>query len=230
MSSLAAVKALLAQCPPEIRRQVFDHLRPEFRIHPLEDKLNVEAEVILGAIARASDLTIRGIRGIIAEAAWIRYEVPKLVGVQVEELLGDLPYDFLVKDPEGQIKIQVKLQRQEKQIPLLSDRYVKRLKCKPGQFIVETQKTRKGTDKTTQANTRPYHFGEFDILCVSLQPSLKSWHSFMYTVGSWLVPKPTESHLLETYQPVAPKRNEFWTDDIMEAIAWFRSGEHKRIR
>ena len=68
MDELSQIKDLLARCTAEQRREIFHFLRAEFRIHPLEEKLNVQAEVILEAIHKASDLTLRGIRGVIAEA------------------------------------------------------------------------------------------------------------------------------------------------------------------
>lgn len=37
-------------------------------------------------------------------------------------------------------------------------------------FMTETQKTRTGTDGE-ENQTRPYRYGEFDILAVSMQPS-----------------------------------------------------------
>lgn len=59
---------LLQNCTTEQRRAVFEHLRKEFHIHPLEERLNTEAEVILEAIARDdTGLTFRMMRGVIAE-------------------------------------------------------------------------------------------------------------------------------------------------------------------
>src|SRR5438046_1965614 len=60
----------LARCTREQRKQIFDHLRLEFPIHEIEQKLNAQAEVICEAIHRASDLTLRGVRGVIAEASF----------------------------------------------------------------------------------------------------------------------------------------------------------------
>ena len=80
------------------RREIFGYLRREFPIHPLEAKLNTRAEVILEAIDRASDLTLRGIRGVIAEAAFKQNVVASLHGWRNETLEGDLSYDFLLKD------------------------------------------------------------------------------------------------------------------------------------
>ena len=62
---------LLQNCTTEERRAVFEHLRKEFPIHPLEERLNIEAEIILEAIARDdTGLTFRMMRGVIAEAAF----------------------------------------------------------------------------------------------------------------------------------------------------------------
>ena len=49
---------------------MFQALRAEFPIHPLEVKLNAEAEVILESIDRAGGLVLRMMRGVIAEAAF----------------------------------------------------------------------------------------------------------------------------------------------------------------
>lgn len=62
---------LLKQCSAEERLQVFKYLRNTIPIHPIEAKLNTTAEVILEAIDHASDLTLRGVRGIIAEVAFL---------------------------------------------------------------------------------------------------------------------------------------------------------------
>jgi hypothetical protein len=68
------IKALLKKCTDEQRRELFQYFRSHVPIHPIEEKLNCSAEIILEAIDRASDLTLRGVRGIIAEASF-KYEV-----------------------------------------------------------------------------------------------------------------------------------------------------------
>ena len=71
MTKKDEILELLEECSLEERREIFNHLRKEFPIHALEADLNTQAEVILEAMARSSDLTMRGIRGIIAEAAFL---------------------------------------------------------------------------------------------------------------------------------------------------------------
>jgi len=200
------------------RREIFNHLRAEFPIHSLEADLNTQAEVILEAMARSSDLTMRGIRGIIAEAAFLVDVLQKMGEWRVEEIIGDAPYDFLISDSKGAISIQVKMQRRVKGDPLL----------RSGKFAVETQRTRSGRD-STGGSTRPYRFGEFDILAVSLHPSTNDWTTFMYTVGSWLRPRNDNASLLEVFQPVPREPNEDWTENLQQAIDWFRSGKHRTI-
>ena len=163
---------LLEQCSVEERREVFGYLRKEFPIHSLEADLNTQAEVILEAMARSSDLTMRGIRGIIAEAAFLVDVLQKLGGWRTVEIVGDAAYDFLIEDTVGLVSIQVKMQRRQKGVPLV----------RGGKFVVETQRTRTGRDPAGGA-TRPYRFGEFDILAVSLHPSTNDWTTFAYTVG-----------------------------------------------
>ena len=134
------------------------------------------------------------------------------------EIVGDAPYDFLIADAAGQVSIQVKMQRREKGIPLV----------RAGKFVVETQRTRTGKDAAGGA-TRPYRFGEFDILAVSLHPSSNDWTRFLYTVGSWLRPRASNINLLEVFQPVPERSNQDWTDNLETCIDWFRSGNRRTI-
>jgi hypothetical protein len=77
--------------------------------------------------------------------------------------------------------------------------------------------------------TRPYQFGDFDIIAVNMQPSTRDWTRFMYTVGSWLMPRAKDKKLIEIMQPVSRNRSEFWTDNAEECIGWFMSGKKKLI-
>ncbi|HEY8484647.1 MAG TPA: hypothetical protein VIL13_08565 [Longimicrobiales bacterium] len=173
MGQIEQIKQLLRGCSPEERRQVLRHLRQEFPIHPLEAKLNAPAEMILEAIDRAGDLTLRGVRGVIAEAAFVTYILPKLKGWTSLEIEGDQSFDFLLADGQAEpVRVQVKLQRQQRQRPMKSEEAPRHLGYPPGLFIVETQRTRTGKGRQGE-NTRPYRFGEFDILAVSLHPSYK---------------------------------------------------------
>jgi len=218
MTKKDEILRLLEQCSYEERREIFQYLRKEFPIHPLEADLNTQAEVILEAMARSSDLTMRGIRGIIAEAAFLVDVLQKLKGWKILEIEGDAPYDFLIDDSAGAVRIQVKMQRRTKGTPLV----------RAGRFVVETQRTRTGKDAAGGA-TRPYRFGEFDILAVSLHPSTNDWSNFIYTVGSWLRPRSNDASLLEVFQPIPESPNEDWTDSLETSVEWFRSGSKKTI-
>jgi hypothetical protein len=213
------VIALLEACSEEERLDVFKYLRKTIPIHAIEAKLNTQAEVILEAIDRASDLTLRGIRGIIAEAAFLVEVLGKLKGWKDVTPPGDAAYDFLIEDALGRISIQVKMQRKERGEP----------KLKKGKYVVETQRTRGGKDSTTGLATRPYRFGEFDILAVSMHPSTNDWNTFKYSVGSWLRQRPSDPELLEVFQPIPQEVNEDWTDDLSTCIKWLRSGTKKTI-
>src|SRR2546423_9061116 len=114
LSPKAEILRLLGQCSAEERFEVFKQLRREFPIHRLEADLNAQAEVILEAMARSSDLTMRGIRGIIAEAAFLVDVLQGLKEWNMIEIIGDAPYDFLIEDALGQVRIQVKMQRRQK--------------------------------------------------------------------------------------------------------------------
>ncbi|HEV2500553.1 MAG TPA: hypothetical protein VGY31_13330 [Terriglobia bacterium] len=221
------IKRLLEACTETQRRDIFDYLRREFPIHPLETKLNTQAEVILEAIARASDLTLRGIRGVIAEAAFELNVVARLPGWQHQTLEGDFPYDFLLRDSTGDVRIQVKMQRLKDHRPMLASQGYSYLPS--DMYVVETQRTRGGVDPQTKQQTRPYRFGEFDILAVSMHPSTNDWSTFMYTVSDWLIPRPQDAKLMLKFQPVAKTPDLNWTDDLNKSVSWLRSGMKKRI-
>ncbi len=221
------IKSILDKCTEEQRREVLRHLRKYITIHPIEKKLNCSAEIILEAIDCASDLTLRGIRGIIAEASF-KYEViDKLKGWKDVTPDGNSSFDYEIEDVEGKVTIQVKMQRLKDKRPMMANQAYKVLPA--DMFVVETQKTRGGKDVRTGENTRPYRFGEFDILAVSLHPSTNDWKSFRYTVASWLIPMPKKKHLILKFQPVATEPNDVWTDDLLTCIEWLRSGVKKKI-
>ncbi len=221
------IKRLLEVCTPAQRREIFHYLRREFPIHPLEDKLNTQAEIILEAIDMASDLTLRGIRGVIAEAAFRLNVVASLRTWRHETLQGDFPYDFLLRDESGDVRVQVKMQRLKDHRPMMANQGYRYLPN--DMYVVETQRTRGGIDPQTQQQTRPYRFGEFDILAVSMHPSTNDWSSFMYTVADWLIPRPEDANLMLKFQPVAKTPNGSWTSDFNQCVSWLRSKIKKRI-
>jgi len=219
MTKKDEVIQLLEACNEQERLEVFQYLRKTIPIHAIEAKLNTQAEVILEAIDRASDLTLRGIRGIIAEAAFLVEVLGRTAGWKDVTPVGDAAYDFLIEDPAGRVSIQVKMQRSEAGKP----------KVRKGKYVVEIQRTRGGIDKATGQPTRPYRFGEFDIIAVSMHPSTNEWNTFMYTVGSWLLPRPAARDLIEILQPIPLATNEDWTDDIATCLGWLRSGAKRTI-
>lgn len=214
---LQEIKRLIDKCDEEHCQDLLQYVRRRVDIHPLEKQLNCKAEIILESIARAADITVRGIRGIITEVAFKQEVLVHLTTWRDEEAVGELPYDFLLTNGDRQVNIQVKMQRSEKGAPIV----------KNGQWFVETQRTRNGTDKEAKA-TRPYRFGQFDILAVSLQPTNKSWDKFMYTLGSWLLPRKDDDNLLKVMQPVSMTRDEYWTDNLEECIEWFFDQSDKK--
>ena len=228
MSKVDEIRELLALCTSEERLQIFRILRSEFPIHPYEKTLNTKAEVILEAISKAPDLTIRGVRGILAEASFLVEVVAPLLSTGWRDVTpkGNLPYDCLIEDNKGTIRVQVKMQRLKNHRPMMASEGLRRLS--EDKFVVETQRTRGGKDPTG-GNTRPYRFGEFDILAVSLHPSTNDWRDFRYTVAGWLLPDPAIRKNMLKFQPVAQKPNTDWTSEFLEAVRWFRSGKRKRI-
>ena len=163
----------------EERSLVFKYLRQRVQLHPLEEVWATTAEAILTAIARSTDLTLRGIRGILAEATFADIILPRL------ESEGWNVIDFLLERDGVRIRIQVKLQRKEKGVP---KEYAMRsragLNCPPGTIhVVEVQKTRSGQKKGLK--TRPYRYGDFDILAVNLHPFNRGLEPFR--IHSWQV-------------------------------------------
>jgi hypothetical protein len=219
MTTKADVLRLLEKCSQEERREIFTQLRSEFPIHRLEADLNTTAEVILEAVFRSPDLTQRGVKGVIAEAVFLVKVLQRLPDWTVIDFVSGNSYDFLVEDMRGTLSIQVKMQRRLQGKP-----YVRQ-----GKFVVETQRTRTGKDAAGVA-TRPYRFGDFDVLAVSMHASTGDWTKFMYTVGSWLLPRPHDGNLIAVLQPVAMVPNDDWTDDLQECIDWFRSGIKRTIK
>ncbi len=213
------------------RRIILAYLRARIPLHTLETEWSTTAEEILTAITRSSLLTLRGIRGILAEAVFEKRFLPGLErgGWQAVKIVGDQAYDFLVRRGETQVRIQVKLQREERGEP---KRYAARsraaLNCQPGTiYVVEVQKTRSG--ERAGEKTRPYRFGDFDVLAVNLHPATGSWDRFAFTVGSWLLPRKTDPNLIQIFQPVPIAPHEYWTGDLGRCIEWFLAGTAKRL-
>lgn len=221
---LQEVWQLLQQTSKEDRARVFEQLRQEFPIHLLEKEWNVSADIILEAISRSSDLTKRGVRGVIAEAVFEQSVVVPLAsrGWKDETPDGDHPFDFLLVDKIGPVKIQVKMQRLERKVPKHWGRNTRF-------FVVETQKTRSGKN-SAGGSTRPYRFGEFDVVAVSMHPSSGDWTKFRYTVANWLLPRPDKGKkLIQVFQPVPDTTNADWCDDFEVAVQSFRGGIKKAI-
>jgi len=227
MTQLDEIKHLLSKCNQKEKRQIFKYLRAEFPIHPIEAELNIQAEVILEAIHRSSDLTQRGVRGVIAEAAFEMEVVKLLDGWKSLPIVGDVPFDFLLADKMGEVRLQLKMQRKKSQRPMIANEAYSWLPV--NMYVVETQRTRGGKDPKTGQDTRPYKFGEFDILVVSMHPSTNEWNTFMYTVADWLLPREEDENLLLKFQPVAQGTTADWTDNLQTCIQWFRSGIKKKI-
>lgn len=220
--SVQQIKHLIDACSEAQCAEILQHLRRRVNIHPLEAQLNCKAEIILEAMARASDLTLRGVRGIITEVAFKDQVVDHLAGWTDITPPGDLAFDFLLADTAATtaVSIQVKMQRRQNGAVLTNRQGTK--------WAAETQRTRNGTTREGEA-TRPYRFGEFDILAVSLQPSTNDWSRFLYTVGRWLVPRPRDRSLIKVLQPVSMTPDDDWTDDLETCIQWHLSGRTKTI-
>jgi hypothetical protein len=217
------LQASIANCTKEEQEIIFRELRKNHAIHEFEDIIGAPAEMILEAVHRAPELTRRMLRGVIADAAFRTFVIPSIEVSGWKDITpnGNFAYDYMVEDSIGKVSVQVKLQRSEKGSPVI--RKGARFGFDGEVYITETQKTRTGSDGDEK--TRPYRYGEFDILAVAMQPSTGKWDSYMYTLGRWLIQgkNPRE---MATLQPVATKSNEFWTNDFLTAATWFRTSDN----
>lgn len=233
------VRQFIESLTPDELASVAGYLRSKLPKHDLEVRWGVEAEVILGAIYRSADITQRGVRGLVAEAVFEREVLPRIVEKGWKNIpVKEQPYDFAIENQSinRRVTIQVKLQRTERGEPKLLRSF-----HPPSTYVVEVQKTRTGFKRKpkgaaaavdevdVEIKTRPYQFGDFDILAVNMQPSAKNWSKFLYTVGSWLLPDGESPAEIGTFQPIVPSRTDVWTENVEECIGWFLSGERKRI-
>jgi hypothetical protein len=213
MSEVEEIRSLLAKCSVEQRLEVFEMLRYTIAIHPFEAAMNAKAEIILEALARAPQLTLIGIRGVIGEATFAIEVAGRIAGWRDVTPAGNHSYDTALADATGTVRVQVKMQRREKSMPLM----------RGGTAIVEVQRTRGG--RRAGVLTRPYRFGEFDILAVCMEPSHGRWNSFLYVPERWLLPRPEDAKLVKIMQPVPLKPDATWTDDFNEAVKRLRGGK-----
>ena len=180
------VKQLEAE-PAKVRQAVLAELRKHHPIHPIEGDWGVPAEVILEAIARSSDLSQRGVRGLIAEAYFETHVLPSLAQWRDSSPpAGDVAYDFAVTDGQREVRIQVKTQRRKAGRAMMANEAYRRLSGEL--YAVETQKTRAGKSNDG-GDTRPYRFGDFDLLAVNMEPATGDWTQFRYTLAQWLLPR-----------------------------------------
>lgn len=218
---------VLDSLPEQDQRAVLAHLRRRYPVHPLELQWGVPAEVILEAIARSPDLSQRGVRGLIAEAYLETHVLPGLQNWQDITQPGNHAFDFELRGPgAATARIQVKSQRKKNGRPMMANEGYRYLSSE--MFVVETQRTRGGRD-SSGADTRPYRFGDFDILAVNMEPSTGRWTDFRYTLERWLLPRDDDPGLILKFQPVARDVNSDWTDDLGICLDWFMGGEQKRI-
>lgn len=225
MGVMEEFENLLSLATPDERRMLLTLLRQKTTLHPLEKDWSVTAEVVLEAIQRSSELTQRMFRGILAEAAFKVEVVDRLDDWEPMKVPSSAPFDFQLRNGDRVFTIQVKLQRKLGGVPMRSDQSGFKDSDK---YVVEMQKTRGGRDSQGQS-TRPYRFGEFDILAVSVEPVTSNWTSFRYTCARWLIPRPEDPSLIAIFQPVSIHPDDDWTDDLRKCIEWHYSDRVKTI-
>ncbi len=241
--SLEAIKEAIDECSFDERKDLFQFLRAKMPPHPLEVEWAIDGDDVLSSLYRATDLSKRGVRGLIAEFMFERDVLPsvkengwKLISIPK----GDWPFDSLVERDGKRVSIQVKLQRLTAGLP---KRFWENTYKDVVYYDVEVQKTRTGKKRIpgspappvdeqasiAPVDTRPYPFGAFDILAVNMQPATKKWSEFRFTVGNWLLERPDSPSLIEIHQPVALIPNDVWTDNLNTCLDWFLNGERKKL-
>lgn len=204
------------QCTKEEKQQIFEMLREEILLHGLEEEFNARAEVILEAIHRSSDLTKRGVRGVIAESTFVLEILPQLTGWEDKTAEGEFAHDALIENPAGrQARIQVKMQRKKDHRPMWANEGYRDLP--DDAYVVEVQRTR-GGKKKDGTDTRPYRFGEFDVLAVCMEPSAGEWTRFMYAPAHLLQPDPKDAEVVRKFQAIPIGPNDRWTDNLSECL------------
>ncbi len=215
--TIMEVEALLSGLTDAERHALLRILRERYgvNVHPLEQRWNTTAEAILEAIDQSSDLTQRGIRGVLAEATFRTVVLPEKLQRWKEQLsVADQSFDLMLTDDVGQVRVQVKLQRKELGAPKL-------YRGKSDHFVVETQRTR-GGKRPDQEASRPYRIGEFDVLAVCLHPSTGDWTSFIYCASRDLLRRANNPQLLEVLQPVPMNDSTAWNRDFEFVVGRFR--------
>jgi hypothetical protein len=136
---------------------------------------------------------------------------------------GNHAYDYLLQNERDTVRVQVKMQRQKNQRPMMANEAYRHLPADT--FVVEGAR---GKDPQTGDDTRPYRYGDFDVLAVSMHPSTNNWDRFIFTVADWLLPADRHNCILK-FQPVPKQPNHDWTDDFLEVVRWLRSGIKKHL-
>ncbi len=226
MDAAQEAKRLLGAASPDVQRSVLKWLRERHHIHQLEADWRVPAEVILEAIARSPDLSQRGVRGLIAEAYFDQVVAGGVAGWVKDTPPGNHPFDCRLTHGDKSIRIQVKSQRRKGGRAMRANEAYRHLS--PEKYVVETQKTRAGLDDKG-ADTRPYRFGEFDLLAVSMEAATGDWTQFRYTVERWLLARTDNPTLLLKFQPVSLAPDDDWTDSLTTAIEWYLSDQRRTI-
>lgn len=143
---------LIESLSDDARRALLARLRGLHPIHKIEAEWGVPAEAILEAIARSSDLSQRGVRGLIAEAYFEMRILPVLAGWKNDTPPGNHAYDFRLRRGDQLVTIQVKTQRRKSGSPMMANEAYRWLPVDSS--VVETQRTRAGTD-AQGSSTRP---------------------------------------------------------------------------
>jgi excisionase family DNA binding protein len=242
------IERFLDSCSAAQRRNIFDRLRKEFRIHRIEEIVGMDAERILEAFSRAVKATPM-LLGILAEPAFEEFVLNQLPEDRwtYEIAPSGNAYDFILRERDTEsdvVRIQVKLQKGDKGTPMYGKPKATKYMFSKEMLMVETQRSRKGSKRSkgskaseseniiiegSDKGTRPYKFGQFDVLAVSLFYSEKRWNKFMFTLCGRLLPDPENPENLATYQPVSPVANDDWTDRLEQCLAWHRAGRSEKI-
>ncbi len=178
--------------------------------HPWEQVLGAPIDDVLEAIAHGFRAQV-DIKGKLAELYLYRI----LARYEQQGSIANLRWNDKDGEPDFEMTFQTASIRIECKNVRSNQQY------KKGQFKgwskVEVQKTRRGIDPTTGANTRGYSGAEFDVLAACLYNRTKQW-DFLLSVTQNLQRRSDEANLLAVMQPVPLKATANWTNDLLAVL------------
>ena len=199
------------------REEVFRWLLARHNVHPVEAEFGADAEVILEAIGRSSDISKRGVRGLLAEAFFKIHVLDGDVRLTDRSTADEAAFDFLVRRAGRDYRVEVKLARRKAGELMLPPKSVSTGLPRGDYGVVEIQRTRGGRTSDGR-DTRPYRTDAFDVLAVSLHPATGNWADFRFVRTGLLTTRKGKPDLLNKMHPVPIAPALGWRASLHECL------------